>query len=175
VKVDDLEGIELDFYVAKAEGFHLKERDDSVSLLGPPQDGSQENFFCVRFKNPDGTLERSIIGWSFIGPIIERDQINFSSHEETRTGDILWMSETYDLILLDLNLPPVGGQPMSGLDVLIMYKSKKCDQPYRREGWDTMAYGISALEAIKRCIVKRKYGETVDLKERPDIKVPGPK
>ncbi len=103
IKVDDLEGIELDYWVAKAEGLFWN-----------------NNHTFELYKNgPD----KPVIDWNFIGPIIERDKI--ITHYSDLT-DEHWISSY------------IAG------DSEIICKGESC------------------IQAIKRLIVKRKYGETVE-------------
>ena len=99
MKVNDLEGIELDYWVARAEGLNVRIWGSRVVQNGGMGDSIQY-----------------AIDWNFIGKIIERDGVYVESTDHS------------------------DGPPW------------EADQ----------SFGKTALEAIKRCLVKRKYGEEVE-------------
>lgn len=96
MKVDELEGIELDYHVARAEGVNIS-MDDWVRR------------------------ELDYGSWSFIGPIVERDGINLT------TRKLVWRTSYPDSI----------------------------------EGAGCFAEDNDVSTAVKRCIVKHKFGEEV--------------
>jgi hypothetical protein len=99
MKVSDLTGSELDYWVAKSQGFHVY------------MEGNKK---CCDL----------IIDWNFIMKIMEKDNQHVS----------LFTKECY----FDYG--------MNGSD----------------PAWSVKSTGTDRLEAIKRCIVKRKYGDEVN-------------
>lgn len=114
MKVSELTGIELDFWVVKAEGFKNVTMDKKSGLLSQ------------NFENTKNQKGFSYPHWNFIGPIIERDKIELQPRSDK------WAFCWYAF--------PDGKED----DLLIGAK------------------GQTAIEAIKRLIVKNKYGESVN-------------
>ena len=111
MKVDDLKRIELDLWVAKAEGLNPK----IVEGTGPHFYGSPMPSWIAHQEGAE-----IFIDWDFIGPIMERDRL--------------------DIIYGSRKTPTLSGASKGGL-----------------------GYGDTGIDAVKRCIVKRKYGETVEV------------
>lgn len=125
VKVDELEGTQLDYWVAKAEGIEYREVNYSSYIA-----------------TMDTLQTATIIDWNFIGKIIERDRIR-----------LLLPSDYWEDT-------PFSMEGMADdAKYLSVYKAIIYDQIDSIQGW-----GIdkNPLTAIKRCIVKRKYGEYVN-------------
>lgn len=117
MKVDELTGAELDYWVAKSEGLkvHIDETVKPATVMECKGGHYREQFQPLS------------CDWSFIGPIIERDNIHITQYKD--------------------------GTPMR----TITY--------FARDGWSEYKSNIMVvplLDAIKRCIVKRKYGEEVE-------------
>lgn len=126
MKVNELTGIGLDYYTAKAAG--LKPR-----IIGNDEPSIDEPFIVVEYPYPslepllefDGEKYRRFdTDWNFIGQIIERDEIEY--------------------------FIPMKGKCYFDYESIDLAMNYSCE-----------ATGLTTLEAIKRCIVKRKYGEEV--------------
>ena len=133
ISVDNLEGIDLDYWVAKAEGLSALWREDIPREVteAPKNVWKISKHLGRDWFIQDGAygLEWLHIDWSFIGPIIERDKIvlDHSRIEMRMQGPIEWSAYSH----LDAESLP-------------------------------LAHGREALLAIKRLIVKRKYGATIE-------------
>ncbi len=101
MRADDLTGIELDYWVAKAEDIDVRKLD-----------------------------------WNFIGKIIERDRI--------------------------VILPPWEAHDEVECIVYFPFWNCKIQKTEWKDEWIESDSSESALEAIKRCIVKTKYGEEIN-------------
>jgi len=112
MKIDELSGIELDYWAVRVEWPNSRVRIDN--------DGSP---VIVEEIRPGHWFPIADVDWSFIGTIIERDKINLSSENE----GVRWLAEVFI------------------------------------DGFSThRGIAETALEAIKRCIIRREYGESVD-------------
>ena len=121
IEVDSLTGIELDFYVAKAEGY-----DDLKKSNGWGSDD-----FLYRMVHIDISVFSEVIDidWNFLGKIIERDKIIVNCLD----GKNRWSAKHYDT------------RYRIGLMVV---------------------FGNTAIESIKKLIIKRKYGETINVNKK---------
>jgi hypothetical protein len=112
MKVDDLTGIELDYWVAKSQGLNVK------------------NYSGVLYSSENSKLSSMFIltvDWSFVGEIIE--DLN------------------YDIRIYNIKDPNVK-------KLVEVVDSETLEIVYSK-------YDKTALEAVKRCIVKLEYGEEV--------------
>jgi len=60
--------------------------------------------------------------------ILYRSMLDIHNVDTVHNGEqalTMLMAKDYHLILIDLHLPAIGGQPMSGIDILRLYKNKK--------------------------------------------------
>ena len=118
IKVDNLKGIELDYWVVKSEGLNVLIDLEENHLINPGH--------AIINK----TKKAYTIDWNFIGEIIEKLQLNG----------------------VDIELEKdVWGYQCSFIE-------KPKDAFSFKEVWACVK-ADSSIEAIKKCIVKRKYGE----------------
>ncbi len=125
MKVDELEGIQLDLWVDKSEGLNPK----IVEGTGPHFYGSPMPSWIAHQEGAE-----IFIDWSFIGPIIAKIDTWLDPGSKTPSHTFLPQCK------FDIELDIDG-------DIYPEYE----------------ASGTTIEEAIKRCIVKRKFGETVEV------------
>ena len=118
----ELSGVELDFYVAKAEGLNVEIGKFSGELKHL-RDGIYEGPLTLK------------VDWSFIGPIIAKIDTWLYPGSKSPTGHV-FPAKCQFIIHVDMD-----GEIEAEFE----------------------ATGRTIEEAIKRCIVKRKYGEDIDM------------
>ena len=138
MRVKDLKEIDLDYWVARAEGY-----EDAIRWYFNRREWREGGeFSCIRvnvteFKCQDGWKvgDRLKIDWDFLGGILERDKLTL-------------IYNTYN--------PYSPHEPYNDYWICTEHWDEHSDHG---NGYKT------ALEATKRCIVLRKYGEYVSSKE----------
>lgn len=118
MKVDELEGVELNFWVAKAEGVEVRKNLGKVERA---YDGFGIQWILFT------------VDWNFIGPIV--DKIDMWTEAEFRSFD----GKTF-------------------YPARCRFGPEIYDDEVEH---DQSSNGSNVLEAIKRCLVKRKYGESI--------------